>query len=242
VDSNPKGYDHVASAARIDAILAQPQGDYEEKDSLPDRSALTYTNGYYAKCSALFVDLRDSSSLPRVYNRPALAKLYRAFISETVAILNSDTGAREINIVGDCVWAVYNTPYKTDIDDIFSLAFRTNSLLKLLNYKLAKANYRTPIRAGVGLAWGRALMIKAGYSGSGLQDVVYMGDVVNRAAKLAAEGSKTAWTPAIMIDHDFASNLNDHNRALTTNDYRYGCHTSDAVSVAMEEWYGENCK
>jgi len=242
VDSNPKAYNHVASAARIDAILAQPQGNYEEKDSLPDRSALTYTNGYYANCSALFVDLRDSSSLPGIYNRPALAKLYRAFISETVAILNSDTGAREINIVGDCVWGLYNTPYKSDIDGIFSLAYQTNSLLKLLNYKLAKANYKTPIRAGVGLAWGRALMIKAGYSGSGLQDVVYMGDVVNRAAKLAAKGSKTPWAPPIMIDGGFAANLNEHNQALVTNDYQYGCHTSDAISIAMQEWYSENCK
>ncbi len=105
MDSNYKAYDHVASAARIDAILAQPQGSYEERDSLPDRSALTYTNGFYANCTALFVDLRESSSLPGIYNRPRLAKLYRAFISEMVAILNSDSGAREINIVGDCVWA-----------------------------------------------------------------------------------------------------------------------------------------
>jgi class 3 adenylate cyclase len=174
MDSNPKSYDHVASAARIDAILAQPQGNYEERDSLPDRNALTYTNGHYANCSAVFVDLRDSSSLPGTYNRPALAKLYRAFISETVAILNSNSDAREINIVGDCVWGVYNTPLKSDIDDVFSLAFTTNSLLKLLNYKLAEANYKSPIRAGVGIAWGRALMIKAGYNGSGIQDVIYM--------------------------------------------------------------------
>lgn len=241
MDSNPKTYDHVASAARIDAILAQPQGNYEERDSLPDRSALTYTNGYYANCSALFVDLRDSSSLPSLYNRPTLAKLYRTFISETVAILNSDFGARETNIVGDCVWAVYNTPYKTDIDHIFALAYGVNSLLKLLNYKLVKANYKTPIRAGVGLAWGRALMIKAGYSGSGLQDVVYMGDVVNRAAKLAARGGRTPWSPSIMLDSEFASNLNDANRAVVAYDYQNGCYTSNAVSVAMDEWYVENC-
>jgi hypothetical protein len=45
-----------------------------------------------------------------------------------------------------------------------------------------------------------------------------------------------------MIDNDFASNLNDDNRALTTNDYQHGCHTSNAVGKAMEEWYVENCK
>ncbi len=242
MDSNPKTYDHIASAARIDGILAQPQGNYEERDSLPDRSVLTYTNGFYAK---MHCAVRGPPRLVEASGRlqaPLSGSSYRAFISETVAIFNSDTGVREINIVGDCVWAVYNTPYKRDIDGIFSLACKTNSLLQILNYKLARSNYKTPIRAGIGLAWGRALMIKAGYSGSGLQDVVYMGDVVNRAAKFAARGSKTLWTSPIMIDSDFASNLNDHNRALTINDYRYGCHTADAVDAAMSDWYEENCK
>lgn len=51
--------------------------------------------------------------------------------------------------------------------------------MKVLNYKLKKAGYDTPIKAGTGASWGRALMIKAGLSGSGINDVVYMGDVVN---------------------------------------------------------------
>ncbi len=113
MDSNYKSYDYVASASRIDGILAQPRGNFEEVQKLPDRDDLTYTNGFYAYCSALFVDLRDSSTLPTHYNRPALAKLYRAYISELVAICNATPTAREINIVGDCVWAVYNTPSKS---------------------------------------------------------------------------------------------------------------------------------
>jgi hypothetical protein len=45
-------------------------------------------------------------------------------------------------------------------------------------------------------------MIKACYSGSGINDVVYMGEVVNRAAKLASQGGKPAFiyfTPRMMI-------------------------------------------
>jgi class 3 adenylate cyclase len=45
-----------------------------------------------------------------------------------------------------------------------------------------------PIRSGIGMSYGRALMIKAGFNGSGINDVVYMGDVVNRASKLAGLG------------------------------------------------------
>jgi class 3 adenylate cyclase len=190
MDSNYRAYNYISSFSRIDDILALPAGNYEEVNALPDRDRLTFTNGFYAYCSAMFIDIRDSSTLPSKYKRPALAKLYRAFISEMVAIFNSATFAREINIVGDCVWGVYNTTLKSKIDEVFGLAATANSLAKTLNYKLGKAGYDTPIRVGIGMSYGRALMIKAGHSGSGINDVVYMGDVVNEAAKLASKGSE----------------------------------------------------
>lgn len=241
MDSNQKDYDYLASFGRIDSILATPHGNYQEVKELPDRDELTFTNGFYANCSAVFVDLRDSSSLPQHYNRPALAKLYRAYISEVVAILNSMATTREINIVGDGVWAVINTPLKSNIDEVFTNIARINSLMKVLNYKLKKAGYeRVAIKAGIGAEWGRALMIKAGYSGSGINDVVYMGDVVNYAAKLAAKGNKD-FNPAIYIGNNFASNLNEHNSSLLTKDFVNGCYTANAINVAMEEWYKNNC-
>lgn len=118
MDGKYSFYNHVASALRIREILDQPSGAFEETNSLPDRSGLTYTNGYYSKCSALFVDIRNSSGMTKLHKRPVLAKLYRSFISEMVAILNGDANVREVNIVGDCVWAVYNTPYTRDIDGV----------------------------------------------------------------------------------------------------------------------------
>ena len=39
-------------------------------------------------------------------------------------------------------------------------------------------------------------MIKAGYSGSGINDIVYMGDVVNRAAHLAHKAGQDFSTPS----------------------------------------------
>ena len=94
MDSNHKDYNHISSFARIDDILALSQSNYEEVKELPDRDRLTYTNGFYAYCSALFADIRDSSTLPDLYKRPALAKLYRAYISELVAIMNGNEQAR----------------------------------------------------------------------------------------------------------------------------------------------------
>jgi hypothetical protein len=106
---NYREYSYTSSSDRIDDILSQPGGVFEEVDGLPDRDKLSFTNGFYGMCSAVFIDIRDSSGLTDQHKRPTLAKIYRAFISEMVAVLNSDPFVREVNIVGDCVWAVYKT-------------------------------------------------------------------------------------------------------------------------------------
>jgi class 3 adenylate cyclase len=241
MDSNYKPYSYIASFTRIDDILSTPQGNFEEIDELPDRDRLTFTNGFYANCSALFVDIRESSKLPSFYRRPVLAKIYRAYISETVAILNSGDKTREVNIVGDGVWAVFNTPYRSDINDVFRLACMINMLMKVLNYKLAKAGYTRGIRAGIGASYGRALMIKAGYQGSGINDIVYMGDVVNHAAKLAAKGN-VGYSSPIFLGNVFVRNLDEHNSGLVRRDFYNDCFTSNAVNSAMSDWYDENCR
>jgi class 3 adenylate cyclase len=241
VDSNHKIYNYVDSFERIDGILAQPLGDFEERKDLPDRDKLTFQNGYYAYCSALFIDIRDSSELPNIYNRPALAKLYRAFISEMVAVLNGHANAREINIVGDCVWGVFNTSQKTQIDEVFSTACRINSLVKVLNHKLAQAKYKTPIRVGIGMSYGRALMIKAGHFSSGINDVVYMGDVVNQASKLAAKGGGTELSQPIVMDGVFKQNLNEHNTSLVYSTNISSVYVANAINVIMDKWFDENC-
>ncbi|MFG6491280.1 adenylate/guanylate cyclase domain-containing protein [Microbacterium sp. P03] len=241
MDGNHKPYDWAASFARIEDILDQPPGQFEETDALPDRDRLTFTNGFNAPCSALFVDIRDSSGLTAEYTRPELAKLYRAFISEMVAVLNGHPRVREVNIVGDCVWAVYNTPQKTNLREVFSVAARANSLMKMLNKALTARGYEQ-VRVGMGVDYGRALMIKAGYSGSGLNDVVYMGDVVNRASHLAHEAGRDG-RPPVFIGPVFHRNLDDHRKSLTHERTISGLgkvFASNPIRSEIEEWMDSN--
>jgi class 3 adenylate cyclase len=170
-----------------------------------------------------------------------LAKLYRAFISEMVAVLNSEDGVREVNIVGDCAWATYSTPYTTDIDDVFRGAFQANTLVRLLNVHL-KARVCVPIKAGIGVDYGRVLMIKAGFKDSGINDVIYMGEVVNRAAHLAHEAGR-GWQKPIWAGSVFRSNLNDHNQGLlarSSNGALGEVFVGDVVHTAMNDWIDEN--
>ncbi|MFI1536750.1 adenylate/guanylate cyclase domain-containing protein [Streptomyces anandii] len=241
MDSNYKKYDHVASAGRIREYLTGPSANYAEVDALPDRDILTYTNGFYANCSAIFVDIRDSSQLPSKYKRPRLARIYRAYLSELVAVFNGSPLTREVNIAGDAAWAVVNTPSKPDIDSVFAMGYRANSTIKIINYYMQKSGYDHPIKIGIGMSWGRALMIKAGHNGSGINDVVYMGDVVNEAAKLANYGNSQPGIPPIVLSENFHFNLSENSQSFFRYDNMRECYVGDALDSAMGEWYEANC-
>lgn len=238
MDGNYRPYDWASSSARIKAILDQPAGAYEEVDGLPDRDKLTFANGFYGMCSAIFIDIRDSSGLTSKHKRPVLAKIYRSFISEMVAVLNSDLYVREVNIVGDCVWASYKTTQVNHIDDVFAIAAQANTLLKLLNHHYEKAGI-TQLSIGIGVEYGRVLMIKAGYSGSAINDVVYMGDVVNRAAHLAHLAGRGWGSSPIIVGDVLYSNLNENNKGLLRPHWTSGIGTvyqGNPVIPPMEEW------
>lgn len=231
------------SASRMDDILDANDNDYEDnKNDIPSRNKLTYKNGYYVYVTALFIDIVDSSKLTDGNRRPTLAKMYRAFLSECVAIMNSWEMCKEININGDCVWGVFETPKKSDVDDVISVAAQLNSMIKILNYKLQKKEYDT-ISVGIGIDDGRALMVKAGYSGSGINEIVWMGDVVNTACHLANKAGRGIRN-RIIVTEQIYSNLNVEHKEMLSS-YTDGTTTryeGNIVRTSMENWYKENCK
>lgn len=237
MQSNFKRYDFDDSLTRIDEIL-DSSSTFDDKDDIPKRDTLTYTNGYYVKCCALFVDLRDSSNLTNVHQKKVLAKIYRSYISEIVAILNGLAECKEINIVGDCVSAIFSGQYTSQVDVAFEAAGQIRSLVDILNYKLEKKGYK-PIKAGIGLSWGRVLMIKAGYSGSGINDVVYMGDAVNKASKMCSKAMKDIQEP-IVATSDFVTYLKTQKyKDMFTPDYYKAYYSCDAYNIAMNTWLKE---
>lgn len=239
MQTNTTNYDFEKSLARIDEILDESDKSYEELNYIPSRDKLTYKNGFYVNCSALFVDIRDSSMLPEKHKRPTLAKIYRSYISEIVAIMNGNPNCKEIEIDGDCISGIYDTPYKADIDSMFNDSAKINSLIKILNCKYKKKGISS-IRIGIGMDYGRALMIKAGYSGSGLNKIVWMGDVVNSASNLCNNANKNG-NKEILVSNVIYNNLNAHNQNLLAKNYIYNCYQGSIINTYMEEWYKNNC-
>lgn len=223
--SNFKPFDFERSLTRIDEIL-DGTSSYEEADDIPDIDKLTFQNGKYVKCASVFIDLRGSTDLIKKEGKKSktLARIYRSYISEIVAIMNSFETCKEINIVGDCVSAMFSGKTENNRKpaiEALDAASRCNAMMMVLNVKFKKRwNSFSELKAGIGVAFGRALVIKAGFSGSGIKELVYMGDVVNRASKMCGLAHKFYNYPICVTEPVYkeASSLSFRNKK-TYQDY-----------------------
>lgn len=236
-------FDIDKSSERMDEILNASNDNFCDQKDVPDRNSLTYKNGYYVNITAVFIDIVGSSDMTNEHKRPTLAKMYRSFLSECVAIMNSEITCKEININGDCVWGVFDTPLKTDIDNVMCVIAKLNSLIGVLNYKLKKKNY-SQIKVGIGADYGRALMVKAGYSGSGINDVIWMGDVVNSACHLCNKAGRGVYDTILITKVIYENMTHDEDKSflkMVIVDSSV-CYEGDFWDNEMHDWYNENCK
>lgn len=235
METKSKKYNFKESFKRIDDILFEPDKSFEELKSIPSRNNLTYKNGFYVDCSAISVTIGGSTDLADKFTIPVLTKIYRSFISETVAILNSNSQCVDIKINGDCVSGVYNTPRKADIDAMFSDSARINSFVKTLSRKLEERGLHK-VTACIGMDYGRSLMVKAGYPGSGINEIFWIGNVFNRAAQLRGYAKKNNDTESTIVSTKIFVNLGDYHKKLLRKHPSHNCYMGDVVNVTMDEW------
>ncbi|MCL2399743.1 MAG: adenylate cyclase [Defluviitaleaceae bacterium] len=181
-------YDYKAGKRRLNNILNNKL-DVIKKDKLPSEDSFTFDNGYDSLVSAIFVDIRDSSTLFADGDKEKVSKIIRSFTSEVIEILRDDDNLREIGIRGDCVYAVYTTPQKNNIYELFEKTWYINTYMKMLNTLLRRKRY-PEIAVGIGMATARELVVKAGRKGVGINNLVWIGEAVTAASNLSSIGNK----------------------------------------------------
>ena len=200
-------YDYKKSKETVESILRSPT-KIVEKGLIPSSdSEFTYENGIKTWVGALFVDIVDSSKLFKSPNEDT-ARIIRSFCSEIISILKDDSNEREMGRRGDCVYCIYNAPYQTDLVEIFRHAYRIKSFMQMLNKLLNKFGFPT-VRAGIGLGCSQDLIIKAGQSGSGINDKIWIGKAVVDAAHLSDVANRNG-VSAIAMSPLFYDNVIEH--------------------------------
>jgi class 3 adenylate cyclase len=145
--------------------------------------------------------------------------------------LNSEKICEEINIHGDCVWGVFKADCVDNYGVVYHIAARLNSLLGWMNVKLKQHGYRQ-IKAGVGAADGNVLIVKAGYSGSSINDLIWMGDAINKASHLANCAGRNGLEP-ILLTESFVQKISRHRQSLVKPTKWNGVFSGNFVAAEM---------
>lgn len=237
-------FDIDKSAERMDAILSAGDDGFEDREYIPSRRELDYENGYYVDAAALFIDIIGSSKLTAANTTPVLAKMYRSYISECIAIMRGSPICKEICIHGDCVYGMFDIREKADIDSVFGIAAGLKSLVEILSCKLQKKGY-SRITGGIGMDRGRVLMIKAGNPGSGVENILWMGDAVNSACHFSEEAGREG-RKTIVVSPSVYEELSEQNRSKLTPYFSSSenktLYEGDAGDAALDKWREEHCE
>lgn len=200
-------YNFRNSKANIVNIL-KSKTSIVKKNNIPADNEFTYENGIKCWTSAIFVDIKSSSVLFKNMDEK-LARLLRAFTSEIITIFQDFDKYNQIGIRGDCVYAIYSTPEKQDICSVFRIAIMVNTFMKMFN-KLLEENSYPYVGIGIGLGCGKELIIKAGRSGTGINDKIWIGNAVVDAANLSSIANRNNHKK-ISMSEDFYYNISHSN-------------------------------
>ena len=175
-----------------------------EQDKIPKDDNFTFSNSYYGWVTGIFIDIRDSSKLFSEEDKELVSKIIRSFTSEIIEILRDDDNLREIGIRGDCVYGIFTTPTKNDVHEVANKSFYINTFLKMLN-KLFDERGMSHIKVGIGISTDKELVIKAGRSGVGINNSVWIGDAVTKASNLSSLGDKDGYRSIVMSSITYSS-------------------------------------
>lgn len=232
-------YNYKQGKSRVEYILDNYM-EIEERDKLPSDGNFTFENGYISWVTAIFVDIRDSTTLFSK-NDEYTAKMVRAFTSEVIEILRSDENIREIGIRGDCVYAIYTTSKQSDILDCADKTFDVNTFINMFN-KIIENRGGKGLKVGIGMATDKELVIKAGRKSVGINNKVWIGKAVTIASKLSSYGDKH-YLPRLMYSKssyiNFIEGLEERNRNANSW-FKYiddfNAYSADIVKVDFNNW------
>lgn len=239
-------YNYKNSKSNIINIL-KSETPIEEKETIPSDQEFTYENGITCWVSAIFVDMKNSSELFKSKDEK-LARLLRAFTSEIITIFQNFSKYSQIGIRGDCVYAIYSTPQKDDLNEIFDIAAYVNTFIKMFNKLLAENKYLT-IGVGIGLGCDKELIIKAGRSGTGINDKIWIGKAVVDAANLSSVANRHGYKKIAMNScfynniKDFSNNKKEWFNHISSSKYFDGdFYECDVIQTEFNKWIEDGMK
>lgn len=234
----PMSYDIEKSIDRIDAILDNDISSFKTLKSIPQHDKLEYSNAYCCTVGAVFIEVRQTWDLRDEFKRFNVGRLYKTYISELTAVLNSCEDCKEVKIFGNQILAIFESQYKKQLQNMFKTVAKINALVEVLNYKFRMKDI-DPIQVGIGLDYGRAILVRAGFDGGRISDTSWIGDVINSVMNLGYNANRDN-SRKIFVGVKLGKNLGEKEQSLLAPNKNFNCYEGNIANGHITKWFREN--
>lgn len=245
-------YNYVDGKNSINSIF-DTKNQIEEYSDFPNNDAeFSFKNGLKIWTASIFVDIADSTKLfsGEIEKDSIVARTLRAFFSEIIKIFKSSKFYFESGIQGDSVFGVFNGNYKENLCEVLDAAFYINTFINMFNVLLKKRGWKQ-INAGIGVACGKDLVIKAGLPRE-KNEKVYIGRALVDGANLSKIGGRNGLS-RICISGLFYDNIvelmtqknKDFKSWVSKKYYKNGFdiyYNCDVVKTKFSDWVENGMK
>lgn len=159
----------------------------------------------------------------------------RATITKAIyTALAEYSKCKDVFSLGNYIVAVYDTPFKSDIDAALDCVGKVNALFNLVN-KIYSQAMHSRMEYGIGMNYGKVLLVNS--IGGEAPQFAWSGDVLNAATTLSEQASVSN---RVFASYTIYNNLKDDYQKLfkrtTFKDY----YEATPVNIAMDKWINAN--
>lgn len=153
---------------------------------IPNIEDVSYSESKILETSVLHIDMRGSTDIVRAFSAIDALKIYKIFHGTIVTVARYKK-ARVRTFAGDRVGVVFDVTKRVSSNAVETALLMQAVLECVVNpYLLQKFRYE--IKYGIGISVGEMLVGRIGQYGTSNNDLVWLGEAMNVASKLADEG------------------------------------------------------
>ena len=165
-----------------------------------NKDDLSMLQGRYGKCSTLFCDIRNFTSLTEELGAIQIVELLNTYFGAMLGEVYAHHGILD-KFIGDALMAVFGIPYANNLDACNAVKCAL-SILQLLEELNQKANKQPMVTIGIGISTGDVV---SGNIGSEKRfEYTVIGDPVNLASRLET-ATKEYEVNLLICEHTYQS-------------------------------------
>lgn len=149
---------------------------------VPETTEVSHTEAKTITTSVLHIDMRGSTNIVRQFNSTDALKIYKIFHATMVSVALFKKG-RVRTFAGDRIGVLFD-PFKS-VDDAVETALLMQAAIEQILNPIFQERAKYSIQYGIGVDYGEMLVGRIGQYGNANNDLVWVGEAMNIASKLA---------------------------------------------------------